>query len=100
MLRINLINNVKLRFKRLTIFQRVGRPKTEIHRCTIATKPKKNAQRERNALNLSNRIAHLYVCQTQASEIFIVHTAEVEKQEKIGGAKFRIPSRRSTDQRA
>src|SRR6187551_403305 len=94
MLRMSRSNSVSLRFRRLMIFQRFGRPSTEIHRWTIATKTKNITHSDRKAASLSRRIANLYIAESQAFQIFFLQGTEIQQQEEIRSAKFLVQCRR------
>src|SRR5512132_4117842 len=98
MSRIVRSSRINVRDRRLMIFQRFGRRKTLIQRCTRATKPKKNAHSETSAANLAHRIADLRGHQTKAAEIFVAEFLNVQQNEKIRRAEFAVERRRTTDQ--
>src|SRR6185437_15163495 len=75
-------------------FQRFGRPSTEIHRWTIATKTKNITHSDRKAASLSRRIANLYFAESQAFQIFFLQGTEIQQQEEIRSAKFLVQCRR------
>src|SRR6185437_4014465 len=82
------------------IFQRLGSPRTETHRCTIPTRAKNTTQSERNAASLSRRIAHLDLAEAQPFEILALEARKIQKQKKIGGAEFTVERRRAAYQSA
>src|SRR6266404_8117075 len=81
-------------------FQRLGSPRIEIHRCTIATRKKKTTHRDRKAANLSRRIAHLEVAEAESFEVLAFETGEIQQQEKIRRTELFVQRRRSAHQGA
>ena len=80
--RIRLIDQVKPRIQRLTIFQRLGSRNTLIHKWTIAKTPKKNSHSETMATNLIHRMTHLLSHQTEAPNVLNVKLLNLQRTKK------------------
>src|SRR4030095_4328413 len=78
--RILIIDQVKPRIQRLTIFQRLGSLSKLMHKCRTTKTQKKNSPRERIAISLIQRMTHPVSHQTEAPDVLNAQLLNVQRQ--------------------